>query len=454
MPPGGLPSMPLQTFAPAPGQSMQQSYGMASPFPTQHMGPGRTPLHPGLRQRQERNFQDIDRLKSDRRSEIRRRCLELTPPIQPSTLDFMDAFNAAIQIARPLTDNDWDVLKTRLVAQREGAEHKERRNTAAAQASQLVTEERQKSNQQRLQAQDTADRIWDEMQKPSRDKAREIADDYIKAHWADGRAVNKVSSGRFAADVLIQVRRRYYEAIEQENTLLASQSMTIASDSPIHESRRLKLEDMKYVYEETIRTPIDRFGREIFLCITCETNAKRFTFDAVIQHFAAKHTSSLSHGNAVVYWKADWPAEPPFHPNPDTIWNRPLDQRSVFGPYGATSPAYTPAYTPHPGASWMSPPAPGQPNGIYHVQSEELVASARRIWEAIEDIRYLPSSLRLHAIIHQVAMSFSRKFTNEPTLPMFSDCVNHKPLLKCLKRLVRTPLQSLSHLRRDVWQGD
>ena len=155
--------MPLQTFAPAPGQSMQQSYGMASPFPTQHMGSGRTPLHPGLRQRQERNFQDIDRLKSDRRSEIRRRCLELTPPIQPSTLDFMDAFNAAIQIARPLTDNDWDVLKTRLVAQREGAEHKERRNTAAAQASQLVTEERQKSNQQRLQAQDTADRNmgWD-----------------------------------------------------------------------------------------------------------------------------------------------------------------------------------------------------------------------------------------------------------------------------------------------------
>ena len=195
------------------------------------------------------------------------------------------------------------------------------------------------------------------------------------------------------------------------------------------------MEDMKFVYEETIRPRIDRFGREVFLCSTCEANAKRFTFDAVIQHYAAKHTSALSHGNAVVYWRADWPAEPPFHPTPDIVWNRAPEHRPMFHGFGATSPAYTPAYTPHPGASWMSPLAPGQPNGIYHVQCEELVASAKRIWDAIDDIRHLPSSLQIYVVIHQVAMSFSRRFTNEPTLPMFSECVNYKPLLTSLRDL-------------------
>ena len=425
--------MPLQNYGPAPGQAMNLNHPATSPYPTQHIGSGPAAFPHPTRPRQERNFQEIDRLKSNRRAEIRRRCLELDPPIQLSTLDFMDAFNAAVQIARPLNENDWEVLKSRLLAQRDEAEQKERQMGAAAHSSQLQTEERQKFEEQRRQAQETADKIWNEIQKPSRDKAREYAEEYIKANWADGRAVNKMSSGRFAADVLMHVRRRYFETIGQEDTLLVSQSMTIPHDSPIHEIRRLKLEDMKSVYEETIRPRIDRFGREIFLCNTCETTAKRFTFDAVIQHFAAKHTSALSHGNTVVYWRADWPAEPPFHPTPDTVWNRPPEHRAILPPFGATSPAYTPAYTPYPGASWMSPLAPGQPNGIYHVQCEELVASAKRIWDALDEIRYLPNSLRLHVVLHQVSMSFSRRFTNEPTLAMFGDCVNHKPLLKPLK---------------------
>lgn len=427
--------MPLPGHGIAPGQSTHFHHSLASPFPTQHVGSAPTALPAAAHPRKERNFQEIDRLKSERRAEIRRRCLELNPPIQPSTLDFMDAFNAAVQIARPLNENDWVVLRSRLLTQRGEAEQKERQNNAANLASQMETEERHKLDEERRHAQGSADRTWTEIQKPSRDKAREYADDCIKAMWADGRAVNKVTSGMFAADVLMHVRRRYYEILGQEDTLLASQSMTIPPDSPIHEIRRLKLEDMKYIYEETIRPRIDRFGREVFLCSTCETNAKRFTFDAVIQHYAAKHTSALSHGNAVVYWKADWPAEPPFHPAPDTAWNRPPEHRRIFQPFGATSPAYTPAYTPDPGASWMSPLAPGQPNGIYHVQCEELVASAKRIWDAIDDIRYLPDSLRLYVVIHQVAMSFSRRFTNEPTLPMFTECVNHKPLLQPLRDL-------------------
>ena len=427
--------MPLPSHGIAPGQPTHYDHSLASPFPAQHVGSGPVAFSAAAHPRKERNLQEIDRLKSERRAEIRRRCRELTPPIQPSTLDFMDAFNAAVQIARPLNDNDWVVLRSRLLTQRGEAEHKERQNDAAARASQMETEERHKFDEERRHAQETADRTWIEIQKPSRDKAREYADDYIKAHWADGRAVNKVASGKFAAGVLMHVRRRYYEILSQEDTLLASQSMKIPPDSPIHEIRRLKLEDMKFVYEETIRPRIDRFGREVFLCSTCETNAKRFTFDAVIQHYAAKHTSALSHGNAVVYWKADWPAEPPFHPTPDTVWNRPPEHRPMFQPFGATSPAYTPAYTPYPGASWMSPLAPGQPNGIYHVQCEELVASAKRVWNTVDEIRYLPDSLRLYVIIHQVTMTFSRKFTNEPTLPMFSECVNHKPLLQPLRDL-------------------
>ena len=36
----------------------------------------------------------------------------------------------------------------------------------------------------------------------------------------------------------------------------------------------------------------------------------------MIEHYAAKHTTTLSMGNIVVHWRSEWPEHPPFNPNP------------------------------------------------------------------------------------------------------------------------------------------
>ena len=65
-------------------------------------------------------------VKAERRAEIERRCQSLQPPIEPSVLEHMISFQAAIQIPYHLTEDAWQSLESRLLAQRSDAETKER----------------------------------------------------------------------------------------------------------------------------------------------------------------------------------------------------------------------------------------------------------------------------------------------------------------------------------------
>ena len=81
---------------------------------------------------------------------------------------------------------------------------------------------------------------------------------------------------------------------------------------------------------------------------------------------------------------------------------------------------------------------PGQPNGIYNVQCEEVISSARHAWDIMSGLPSLPDNVRLHVIIHRVFAGFASKgFTNKPTLSMFIDCILHKPILKPLRDMHR-----------------
>ena len=204
----GLPPMPLQPHSPAPGQTPHHAFAAGSSTPQSHASvigtlneSGRTP-----RYRPERNIQDIVRMKADRRAEIERRCQSLVPPIQPATLVHMDAFNAAIQIPMPLNDNAWDVLKDRLLAQRSQAEIQQQQHEVVTATVNSEQQEQQKVADQQRQVQQTADRVWTEIQRPLREKIQEYAESLIASAWADGRSVNKVTSGSFAADVLQHAR--------------------------------------------------------------------------------------------------------------------------------------------------------------------------------------------------------------------------------------------------------
>jgi hypothetical protein len=267
--------------------------------------------------RVERSIYDVNEKKNARRAEIERRCAELSRPIKPSTLALMDSFAAALQIAMPLTDQAWERLKPRLLAQREAAEQQEREQLAQNQFFMQQTEERKQQEAQLREAKETLDRDWAESQKSVREKLEIYADNFIREQWQNGDTVTKSSCAQFAADMLLHVRHRFYNVLAQEDARMRSMGVPIPTDSPhTATTRKLTLENMRWVYENKIKPLTEHFQKELFLCNACDNHGRYYSLDSVVQHFAAKHTDSLSMGTAVVYWKADWPELPPFDPNP------------------------------------------------------------------------------------------------------------------------------------------
>lgn len=118
--------------------------------------------------RVERSIHDVNEKKNARRLEIEKRCAELNPPIKPSTLALMDSFAAALQIAMPLTDQAWEHLRPRLLAQREAAEKQEQEQHAKNQFLLQQAEERKQQEAQLKEAKEILDREWEESQKSVR----------------------------------------------------------------------------------------------------------------------------------------------------------------------------------------------------------------------------------------------------------------------------------------------
>jgi hypothetical protein len=81
--------------------------------------------------------------KADRRAEIERRCLQLDPPILPSALVYMSSFHGALQVPGTLNEGAWDVLRPRLLAQKEAAEKREQADRE--QVQRLLEQRRQHS---------------------------------------------------------------------------------------------------------------------------------------------------------------------------------------------------------------------------------------------------------------------------------------------------------------------
>ena len=525
------------------------------PFQIQQVPPRQmpisVPIQPHVPQaRAERSIRDVNEAKAQRRADIERRCMELDPPIKPSTLIHMESFAAAIQIPMAMTDSAWEVLKPRLIAQKEVAESREKEQLQQSQLLHARTEERRQQEAALREAKENMDRQWDESQKPLRDKLNFYADEILRMQWANGENVNKDNCPQFAADVLTYVRRRFYQIQDWEDSIALQQGSLGQDHSNSGTPRKLTLENMKWVYETKLKPLTEPHSREIFLCNGCGNATKFYGFEGVIQHYAAKHTSLLSMGSIVVHWKADWPEDPPFDPNPiksiaaansqhppqpspqstyaqslgaqaikqaspidpqtysqysppasdrpsyppqsysSSQYPQPVAPGSAYSNLGANVPQYpqnfgqrnaSQQYNPqYPGSAWSaasqspvdgrqplsagSPPQygtaqavwpprqasiqqktrqnpsarfgpPGQPFGIYQVQLEELSKNAREIYNATAAVKDLASSVRLHVIISHVVLRFKDRFTNEPTLSLFTDALNNSSQMKPLRNL-------------------
>jgi hypothetical protein len=287
-------------------------------------------------QRHERTKEEVAQMKAARKAEIERRCMSLNPPLTPGVLAHMPSFQAAIQIIQPITDGSWEVLEPRLLSQREEAEQREHDRLAQIRMAQEHSDERQYQDPSaRSGSKDLVDREWDDVQAPLRAKIGGYADETIFNGWDRGKKVNYETSPKFAADVLIYVRKRFYAEVAKDEAAMRATDREPVLDPPNGPFlRKLVLENMKWVFDTKIKPYTEPYRKEIFLCNDphCGVYSKWYGFEGVIQHFAAKHTSTLSVGSVVVHWKSEWPEHPPFNPDPSTV----------------SSPLY---YNPAPGAS-------------------------------------------------------------------------------------------------------
>ncbi|KAF3001485.1 hypothetical protein E8E13_008680 [Curvularia kusanoi] len=306
------------------------------------------PVHTGSTQpNQQRNLHDANEVKASRKLDIERRCQQMNPPIAPNILRHMDAFKAAIQISQPMNDYAWSVLQPRLIANLPAAQQAEADHVSRAALLPAKQTDRRHTDANSKEAKEVMDREWEDSQRVVRDRLSAIADDFIHGYWDHGKALTHENSPKFAADLLIHVRRTYYEEL---NGSSAAPQQPSENGSPVHRPL-LVLESMKWVYDNKLKPLTEQHRRDLFFCHgnDCEQATRPFGFEGVIQHYGAKHTTAFSSGNIVVAWReAEWPEETPFHPDPVSVKNAPHTSSNAAGYtnfYGGFSRAGT--STPH-----------------------------------------------------------------------------------------------------------
>ena len=296
---------------------------------------------------QQRNLHDANEAKANRKTDIERRCQQMNPPIAPNILRHMDAFKAAIQISQPMNDYAWSVLQPRLIANLPAAQQAEADHVSRVALFPTKTTDRRHQDVNSKEAKEAMDREWEEAQRPIRDRLSSIADDFINRSWDHGKALTYENSPKFAADLLIHVRKTYYD--EMNGSIGALQALP--GQEPSDHKAHLVLENMKWVYDNKLKPLTEQYRRELFLCHgnDCESNTRLYGFEGVVQHYGAKHTTAFSSGNIVVAWReAEWPEETPFHPDPISVKHTPQTSSNAAGYggfYGGFSRAGT--STPH-----------------------------------------------------------------------------------------------------------
>lgn len=425
----------------------------------------------------EYTLQKVTEVKAKRRRDIEARCLRMVPPLTPELLVQIPAFQAAVNIALPLSEHDWGSLRIKLLGRISCTGEHENSKRVESQELQHRHEERKTLEKKQKETKERKEREWDDFQIPVREKLGTYADEIIKS-WVG--SITMEAAPKFAVDVLNHCRCRFYG----ENPYSADDPYHInpldtttrvgQATLEVPTTRRLTLENMKFVFDNKIRPYTDEFGRELFLCNGCEYNPRFYAFEGVIQHYAAKHTSQLSVGPIVVHWKADWPAKPPFDldPLPPGRTSHQNSATPVFGqahtktsnrrqshpfpqeaishqPSSYYTPTFVAAYTlptpynpmSYPGYTFPSQhqqllqkaAQPGHTTQAHPVYLEQIAKDVREAWFQLSGIKDLPSSVRTHYVISKTIPSFQAKFSYEPPLVVFIEALREYASLKPVK---------------------
>jgi len=414
-----------------------------------------------------RDPHEVEAIRQARKVDIERRCMELDPPIQPNVLHHMDSFQATLQITQPMTDAMWEHLRPRLLVQRETAElaaHQRQEQLAALQATMPFNAAEQGFVKP---AREVYDKEYEQAQEPLRKKLAAYADEYVQTHWrGDLTSLDRGSAPAFAAGVMDHVRERYHQDKDAGITFShpvdlapqpASASTSTGHTTPLSEPF-LSLDNMKHLFDNSIRPHTDRHRRELFLCSGCIAAEERerardwdrmrpkwFAFEGLIQHFGAKHTTAFSVGNVVVQWQsAVWPDEAPFYLWPARFvkverkfgggsakamrfeggggGDRDGENGMGSGKLLSESPFFSSSGTgipPNPiGNEYQNGSAEFQPQASSALPTEEekveiLATSLSELWDSLDGVKDLLTCVRIQTVVHHAALSYRGKL-NEP----------------------------------------
>ncbi|KAL1883840.1 hypothetical protein VTK73DRAFT_7628 [Phialemonium thermophilum] len=274
-----------------------------------------------------------------RRTEIERRAALFDPAILPDILQRLPPFQAAAQLPTPLDNKAWELLEPHLLADRvlldDGAK------TKAAHPQSIASSQEQRAlvtaPPTSKAGRELAKKYREDVQASVRARIAPLADEAIK-EWGKRGKTTIEDISLFAASVLEFVRKKFYDEVAKEvaGSRPKNQDSASCAEAPDEPStKKLTLEDMKWIFDMKIKPLIDCEQRDLFYCSRCEGTTKTYGFEAVIQHYAAKHTNALSRGNVVVHWRAEWPEELPFTAQPRRARN--MRQRA---PNTSLPPAY------------------------------------------------------------------------------------------------------------------
>lgn len=406
-----------------------------------------------------------DLQKTQKRAEIERRASLLSPPISPQSLSLMVPFKDALQVSSPLDEKAWETLKSHLIAQRRRVEQK------AQTAASTVTVQKEDHPKE------VPDAMWDEAQGPLRARVVSYADDIISKQWSDGDRVARKTSSRFAVEMLLEIRKRFYADVAKDaEARRAAGKPPIVDPSQGPWTQKLTLENMKWIFDLKIRPLTEKHKKEPFLCSIC-TQMKWFGLEGVIQHYAAKHNSSLSRGNVVVFWRAEWPAQSPFSPDPARpgaaaatsekiatgrgqqkqprqVTASELDQQPTQALKAFANTATTPGLAPasdsishghglhqpsehytqlfgiqgpvsYDTQAGLSPAAWHAPDQVVHTEQAPVVyrgkfttQTTRKVWDTIAGAS-IPPSIKAAILVHHVVKKFQNEFGEDAPLDAF-----------------------------------
>ncbi|KAL7794522.1 hypothetical protein V8C37DRAFT_60108 [Trichoderma ceciliae] len=307
----------------------------------------------------------VEELKAQRRADIEARAAQLQPPISPSVLSNLTSFQLALQTIEPFDDKEWKRLKPHLLAQRKKTKQVEGKSAANAEAPQKRQNESKAKDAEELTSQSRRDtetlvRIY----------TSALADQVIRDRWDEGRSVQKKDCAHFATEVLAYVRKQFYAKLDTAFL-----------------TRRLTLDDMKWIFDNKIGPVTNHHWREFLFCNGCP-NSKLYGFHAVVQHYAMKHANKKK--RTALHWRAEWPEELPFGSSP-------MQQESTDS--GGADP--------------------------YESRVGTMASVLKRAWQVLENAQNIPTSIKIYVLIHHVAKGYQARYLEPAPFELFLDGLNH-----------------------------